>query len=97
MDWEGQMILDGFTGTPRRQRTSRRKDISRKQSLLFGARIRKSSQYTTQLIPQRAQYLNKIGKRIPNERRPGEAKQKTKFKVKIVTNPEGEMAHKQQG
>jgi hypothetical protein len=57
MDWEGQMILDGFTGAPRKQRTSKRKDTSRKQSLLFGARIRKSSQYTLQLIPWRAQYL----------------------------------------
>jgi hypothetical protein len=57
IDWEGQMTLEGFTGTPKRRRASRRNDMSRKQSFLFGARTRKSSQYTTQLTSWRAQYL----------------------------------------
>jgi hypothetical protein len=57
IDWEGQTTLEGFTGTPRRQRASRRNNMSQKQSFLFGARTRKSSQYTMQLTPWRAQYL----------------------------------------
>jgi hypothetical protein len=98
IEWEGQTTLEGFIGIPRRQRASRRNDMSRKQSFLFGARTRKSLQYTTQLTPWRAQYLwIKSEKEFQTNSDQVKPNGSLQLKVVIIADMEGKVASKQRG
>jgi hypothetical protein len=67
IDWEGQTTLEGFTGTPRRRRASRRNDMSRKQILFIWSEDKKIVAIYHAINLLSTVSLDKIGKGIPDE------------------------------